>query len=216
MTHAPMLPRAEYSVELVVRPLAVKGRNLKPRQFLNFAPACRFARRANHSPIFENRCPSPFAKIFRLTRRANQRHSFARLTRERGGSRSSRTLRWDAVDADGAKDERAIRGRRSRVVLTPRCWRQVREGQLSLMTVATKPVTGESSKKAVKTIARGMPGDFRCDLTNACASLTIMAHAAIGRIGRPAFPAPSLWRRREFLEKLARNARRDRETVSCE
>jgi hypothetical protein len=78
-------------------------------------------------------------------------------------------LRWDAVDADGAKDERAIRGRRSRVVLTPRCWRQVREGQLSLMTVARKPVTGESSKEAVKTIARGMPGDFRCDLTNACA-----------------------------------------------
>jgi len=36
-----------------------------------------------------------------------------------------------------------------------------------------------------------MPGDFRCDLTNACASLTTIAHAAIGRIGRPAFPAPS-------------------------
>jgi hypothetical protein len=27
------------------------------------------------------------------------------------------------------------------------------------MTVATKPVTGESSKEAVKTIAWGMPGD---------------------------------------------------------
>jgi hypothetical protein len=28
------------------------------------------------------------------------------------------------------------------------------------MTVARKPVAGESTKEAVKTIARGMPGDF--------------------------------------------------------
>jgi hypothetical protein len=63
----------------------------------------------------------------------------------------------------------AAGGRRSRVVLTPRCWRQVRERKLSLMTVARKPVTGKSAKEAVKTIARGMPGVFRCDLTNACA-----------------------------------------------
>jgi hypothetical protein len=37
--------------------------------------------------------PAPMRKIFHLTRRANQCFSFARLTRERGGSRSSRTLR---------------------------------------------------------------------------------------------------------------------------
>ena len=53
----------------------------------------------------------------------------------------------------------AAGGRRSRVVLTPRCWRQVRERKLSLMTVARKPVTGKSAKEPVKTIARGMPGD---------------------------------------------------------
>jgi hypothetical protein len=35
------------------------------------------------------------------------------------------------------------------------------------MTVAKKPVAGESTKETVKTIARGMPGDFRCDLTYA-------------------------------------------------
>jgi hypothetical protein len=41
--------------------------------------------------------PLPFAKIFRLTCRANQSHNSARLTRLRGGSRSSRTcgeMRW--------------------------------------------------------------------------------------------------------------------------
>ena len=30
-------------------------------------------------------------------------------------------------------------------------------------TVTNKPVTGESTKETVKTIARGMPGVFRCD-----------------------------------------------------
>jgi len=68
-------------------------------------------------------CPSLRAKIFRLSRRANQQHNSARLTRERGGSRSSRTLRWDAVDAVVPTDERRRRGRRSRVVLAPRRWR---------------------------------------------------------------------------------------------
>src|ERR1700694_341083 len=69
-------------------------------------------------------CPVPRAKIFRLTRRANHCSKSARLTRERGGSRSSGTLRWDAVDAMRAQDERADGVRRSRVVLTPRRWCQ--------------------------------------------------------------------------------------------
>ncbi len=33
------------------------------------------------------------------------------------------------------------------------------KGNFPLMTVARKPVTGESTKEAVKTIARGMPGE---------------------------------------------------------
>ena len=37
-------------------------------------------------------------------------------------------VRRDAVDADGASDEGARGGRRSRVVLTPRRWRQVGAG----------------------------------------------------------------------------------------
>src|SRR3984893_1569061 len=81
-------------------------------------------RRANHFPIFETPCPAPREKIFRFRRRANQWFDSARLTQMRGGSRSSRTLRWDAVDAGAAADERGSSGRRSRVVLTPRRWRQ--------------------------------------------------------------------------------------------
>src|SRR5487761_2347218 len=57
-----------------------------------------------------------------------------------------------------------------------------------------------------------MPGVFRCDLTNACALLpNNIAHAAIGRIGRPAFPAPSEYRGRELTgEPRAKRAARSR------
>ena len=58
----------------------------------------------------------------------------------RGGSRSSRTLRWDAVDAGRATDERARGGRRRRVVLAPRRWCQV-PGKLP---------GGDGGKKAVR------------------------------------------------------------------
>ena len=34
---------------------------------------------------------------------------------------------WDAMDASVPHDERHARRRQSRVVLTPRCWRQVLE-----------------------------------------------------------------------------------------
>jgi len=50
------------------------------------------------------------------------------------------------MDARGAQDEGARRVRRSRVVLTPRCWRQIRRSKLLRMTVAIKPFAGESTK----------------------------------------------------------------------
>jgi len=62
-------------------------------------------------------CPALSEKIFRFPRRANQWPLSARLIRMRGGSRSSRTLRWDAVDADAPLTNGVDCGRRSRVVL---------------------------------------------------------------------------------------------------
>ena len=47
------------------------------------------------------------AKIFRSPRRANQRHYFARLTADEGRIMIVTNVRWDAVDAECAKDERA-------------------------------------------------------------------------------------------------------------
>jgi hypothetical protein len=70
-----------------------------------------------------------------------------------------RGMRWTRV----ALLTRALAcGRRSRVVLTSRRRRQV-GGSFPPMTVTkspiTGPITGESAKKTVKTIARGMPDD---------------------------------------------------------
>jgi hypothetical protein len=67
-------------------------------------------------------------------------------------------MRWTLC----AGDEQCGSGRRSRVVLTPRRWRQV-GGAIHRRWWQQSPVTKESAKETVKTIARGMPGDFRRD-----------------------------------------------------
>jgi hypothetical protein len=55
--------------------------------------------------------------------------------------------------------------------------------------VTTKPVTGESTKETVKTIARGMPDVSGVTVvTNACAFYHYTR--GCGRAERPAFPAP--------------------------
>src|SRR5665811_547200 len=79
------------------------------------------------------------------------------------------TFRGTGCGGRGCADnERCKSGRRSRVVLTPRRWCQVRAKERGRWWQES-PVARESAKETVKTIARGMPGDFRCDLTNACA-----------------------------------------------
>jgi hypothetical protein len=75
------------------------------------------------------------------------------------------------------------------------------------------PVTGESTKQAVKTIAQGMPDVFRCDRGDYTRVLPTHCTRGCGRFGRPAFPAPSDLQKAERQAKLARQARRDREFV---
>jgi hypothetical protein len=73
-----------------------------------------------------NHCPVLPQKIFRFARRANHLYKLApSRTRQRGVSRSSRTLGAGYGGRDNVKRRMTlIRGRRSRVVLTPRRWRQ--------------------------------------------------------------------------------------------
>jgi hypothetical protein len=66
------------------------------------------------------------------------------------------------MDANTPLTNGAEGGRRSRVVLTPRRWRQVLFR--SKATVTTSPITGEITKETVKTIACGNAGysGFAC------------------------------------------------------
>jgi hypothetical protein len=63
------------------------------------AIGCRGVRQINPTGKSAKTCPDPRAKIFRLTRRANQRYDSARLTRYEGRAHVT-NARWDAVDAD--------------------------------------------------------------------------------------------------------------------
>src|SRR5258707_15490823 len=74
-------------------------------------------------------------------------------------------------------DERCCSVRRSRVVLTPRRWRQVcgvASAQPGLdktypqVMVANKPGSPGSAKETVKTIACGNAGGFRCTRCYSC------------------------------------------------
>src|ERR1700761_4571556 len=55
------------------------------------------------------------------------------------------------------------------------------------MTVTNKPVTGESTKETVKTIARGMSGVFRCDRGDLLACFLFL-HARLRAHRAPGIP----------------------------
>ena len=69
------------------------------------------------------------------------------------------TKRWarDAVDVYLRKTSAVLSGRRSRGVLISRRWYQV-SGRIRWRWWQESPITRETTKEAVKTIARGMPG----------------------------------------------------------
>jgi hypothetical protein len=98
----------------------------------------------------------------------------------------------DAVDAAGARDEGACRGRRSRGVLIPRRWYQALK-KLTLLRGDggnKARLSGETTKETVKTIARGMP-DVSGVTVVTCLRAFYFCTQGCGRSGRPAFPAPS-------------------------
>src|SRR6476660_4341313 len=105
-------------------------------------------------------CPDPREKLFRWCRRANQGHLFARPFPKEGRWPTSSTRDEDAVDA-GCAVGRTARMRTANScgpdapVLASSLWIR------SQATVARKPVTGESTKETVKTIAQGRPDCLR-------------------------------------------------------
>jgi hypothetical protein len=83
------------------------------------------------------------------------------------------------MDADGAADERHRGGRRSRVVLTPRCWRQVLREE-TRDDGDNKPITGESAEETVKTVAWGMPGESGVTVVTTLVCFFTFAREAAG------------------------------------
>jgi hypothetical protein len=86
------------------------------------------------------------------------------------------------------------------VVLTPRRWCQVGEKLFRRRRWQESPVTGESAKEAVKTIARGKPGcSGELVVTTSCAFYFCTRDC--GCIAHPAFPAPLLCKARTNLHR---------------
>ena len=170
--------------------LVVARNTRKPRSHLRqkpIAPKAEFIEAFQSDSI----CPVLLEKIFHFARRANQLYKPAPSCLTRGAARDRHGRRErDAVDASCATDESGSCGRRSRVVLTPRCWREL---------------------ATMLCIARGMPG---------VSGVTVVTNLRVfyfytqgcGRIERPAFPAPSMGE--SFIAGLGRITRRGGERVS--
>ena len=135
---------------------------------------------------------SPLAKIFPFPSDPNHLHiprypgphkgAFRDRHERRAGMRWTRVVRLTSAQPCG---------RRSRVVLTPRRWRQVFAERSAQAKVARKPGHLGEREAAVKTIACGNAG---------CPGATVVTNARVyytstrgcGCNGHPAFPAPPL------------------------
>src|SRR5882672_8765303 len=143
---------------------------------------------------------------------------------ERGVSRSSRTLgmgcggRGSVLRATGSQggffesvsgqqraDERCCCVRRSRVVLTPRCWRQVR-GVCVGPTGLRQDISaddggkrarspGRARRKPLKPLRAGTSGDSGVLVVTRVRSTNTKCTRGRGCNGHPAFPTPSLGER---------------------
>jgi hypothetical protein len=98
-------------------------------------------------------------------------------------------------------DERCCSVRRSRVVLTPRCWRQVRGGcvgptglrqNLNPLSDGGKRARspGRARRKPLKPLRAGMPGDSGVLVVTRVRSTNTSAHEAAGALGIRRSPRP--------------------------
>src|SRR5579872_6700773 len=98
----------------------------------------------------------------------------------------------DAVDALAPLTNGARGGRRSRVVLTPRRWRQVCGDNPASDGGKKARLTRKSTKETVKTIARGMPGVSGVTVvTNS--SCFLFLHARLRAHRSPGIPCALCW-----------------------
>jgi hypothetical protein len=110
---------------------------------------------------------------------------------KRGASRSSRTLRRDAVDAGGATDESAdLRTAKPCGPDAPTLASSFAK-QFARRRWQESPVTGESAEETVKTIAQGRPDETGEPVVTTLVCFLFFAREAAGAVVHPAFPVPS-------------------------
>ena len=118
-------------------------------------------------------------------------------------------------------DERCCSVRRSRVVLTPRCWRQVR-GVKSAQPGLDKNISaddggkqarspGRARRKPLKPLRAGTSGDSGVLVVTRVRPTNTKCTRGRGCNGHPAFPTPYFGRK--FKYRLGRFASRGRERV---
>src|SRR5437773_9466662 len=112
-----------------------------------------------------------------------------------------------------ALDVRARRVRRSRVVLTPRCWRQA----------GGRYPAGDGGKRAVhrgeraisrKAIAQGRPECSRCPVCSCALLFAQIARETAGAASTRSSLRPLTKRAGSYQANLGRNAPREREVIS--
>src|SRR5881397_436811 len=72
------------------------------------------------------------------------------------------------------------------------------------MTVSNKPGHRAEREVSRKTIARGMPGRSGVTVVTMLVCFILFRTRGCGRVGRPAFPAPSVSKGERFMHKLGR------------
>ena len=167
-----------------------------------------------HLDLSQAAVNAPFRKNISVLQKRKSPYIRIRPVPPRGVSRSSRTrggMRWTrralltkALEADGEVvwSWRPDAGVKSRGIIPAR-----RRWQKS-------PITGESTKETVKTIARGMPGDTGVTVVTTLVYFVFYRTRGCGRIERPAFPAPSVQEEPDENANLARKpAARSRSCV---
>ncbi len=129
-------------------------------------------RRANHLGDLSTPLSSPFCKNILVFRNGKSVLCRAIPVQTEGRCATSRNAERDAVAAGRAGDESAfLRTAKSYGPDASTLASSLREA-ISASDGGKKADRRGGYDISRKAIARGMPGDFRCDLTNACAHLT--------------------------------------------
>jgi hypothetical protein len=120
----------------------------------------------------------------------------------------------DAMDAAATRDERRRCGRQSRVVLTPRRWRQVGGSDSAGDGGKKARSPGRARRKPLKPLRAGMPGDSGELAVNTRVHLPLpCAHEAAGALGTRHSPRPLKGGRKLKSKTRAKQAARSRSHV---